>query len=60
MFVDTKDRRRCLHLMVMVFSYVLPATGRTRDFHPLERALIGLGTLSDTTNGHSIYYVTAR
>ena len=25
----------------MVFGYILPAVGRIRDFHPLERALAG-------------------
>ncbi len=25
----------------LAFGYVLPATGRIRDFHPLERALAG-------------------
>ena len=37
----------CLHLpsdsasrrTPLVFSYILPTTGRIRDFHPLERAL---------------------
>ncbi|MDD2362833.1 MAG: hypothetical protein PHH84_07775, partial [Oscillospiraceae bacterium] len=39
----------CLHLSPdstsrwtpLVFGYTLPATGRVRDFHPLERALTG-------------------
>jgi hypothetical protein len=25
----------------LAFGYILPATGRIRDFHPLERALAG-------------------
>ena len=39
----------CLHLpsdstsrwTPLVFGYILPAVGRIRDFHPLERALAG-------------------
>ena len=33
--------RFCLTADTLGLSYILPAAGRIRDFHPLERALTG-------------------
>ena len=33
--------RLCLTTDTLGLSYILPAAGRIRDFHPLERALTG-------------------
>ena len=38
--------RFCLTADTLGLSYILPAAGRIRDFHPLERALTGRTQLS--------------